>query len=64
MVRLHLEYLDPDQIERIEIVRGPRSTRCMEADAVGGVINIITRKGMGAPKLTVKAGGGSRVSMG
>ncbi|WP_257295364.1 TonB-dependent receptor domain-containing protein [Endozoicomonas sp. YOMI1] len=54
-----LEYLDPDQIERIEIVRGPRST-LYGADAVGGVINIITRKGTGAPKLTVKAGGGSR----
>ncbi len=54
-----LEYLDTDQIERIEIVRGPRST-LYGADAVGGVINIITRKGSGDPALTVKAGGGSR----
>ena len=53
-----LEYIDPDQIERIEIVRGPRST-IYGADAVGGVINIITRKGSGDPKLTIKAGGGS-----
>ncbi|WP_066017369.1 TonB-dependent receptor domain-containing protein [Endozoicomonas atrinae] len=53
-----LEYIDPDQIERIEIVRGPRST-LYGADAVGGVINIITRKGSGDPKLTIKAGGGS-----
>ncbi|WP_257286421.1 TonB-dependent receptor domain-containing protein [Endozoicomonas sp. SESOKO1] len=54
-----LEYLDPEQIERIEIVRGPRST-IYGADAVGGVINIITRKGIGAPALTLKAGVGSR----
>ena len=54
-----LEYLDPDQIERIEVVRGPRST-LYGADAVGGVINIITRKGAGTPGFTFKAGGGSR----
>ena len=54
-----LEYIDPEIIERIEVVRGPRST-LYGADAVGGVINIITRQGAGAPTLTVKAGGGSR----
>ncbi len=54
-----LEYLDPDQIERIEIVRGPRSS-LYGADAVGGVINIITRTGTGKPQLTMKAGMGSR----
>ncbi|MGI2028240.1 TonB-dependent receptor domain-containing protein [Endozoicomonas acroporae] len=54
-----LQYLDPDQIQRVEIVRGPRSS-LYGADAVGGVINIITRKGNGDPKLTLKAGGGSR----
>ncbi len=53
-----LQYLDPDQIQRVEIVRGPRSS-LYGADAVGGVINIITRKGSGDPKLTLKAGSGS-----
>lgn len=35
--------IDPESIERIEIVKGPRST-LYGSDAIGGVINIITRR--------------------
>ena len=38
--------LSPDLIERIEVIRGPQST-IYGADAIGGVVNIITRRGQG-----------------
>lgn len=47
-----------DNVERIEILRGPQST-LYGSDAIGGVINIITRRGQGAPRFTISAEGGS-----
>lgn len=47
-----------DQIERIEIVRGPQAT-LYGADAIGGVVNIITKGGKGPPTGTVSLQGGN-----
>jgi vitamin B12 transporter len=46
------------QIDHIEIVYGPLSTM-YGADAVGGVIQIFTKQGEGAPAPTVSVGAGS-----
>lgn len=46
--QVDLSDLSPDLIERIEVIRGPQST-LYGADAIGGVVNIITRRGQGPP---------------
>ena len=53
-----LSNLTPDQVERIEVVRGPEST-LYGADAMGGAINIITKKGAGALSGSATLEGGS-----
>jgi len=50
--------LTTDNIERIEIIRGPQST-LYGSDAIGGVIHIITKKGKGAATSSVSFEGGS-----
>ena len=50
--------LQMDNIERIEILRGPQS-HLWGADAVGGVINIVTKRGQGKPTHSLAFEGGS-----
>jgi vitamin B12 transporter len=45
-------------IDHIEIIYGPLSTM-YGADAIGGVVQIFTRRGAGAPSVSAFAGGGS-----
>ena len=56
----NLSTLEPEQIERIEVVRGPRSS-LYGSDAIGGVIQIFTRRGSASGEITplVKAGYGN-----
>jgi len=52
-----LQDLPIEQIERIEIVRGPRAS-LYGSEAIGGVIQIFTKKGVQSPSFSL--GGGSR----
>lgn len=49
-----IEYIPVDQIERIEIVRGPRSS-LYGADAIGGVVQIFTTRANG-PSVAMTGG--------
>ncbi|MEO8486810.1 MAG: TonB-dependent receptor [Betaproteobacteria bacterium] len=53
-----LEAIPLDQIERIEILRGPASS-LYGADAIGGVIQVFTRRGAGAFAANASAGLGT-----
>lgn len=53
-----LEAIPLDQIERIEILRGPASS-LYGADAIGGVIQVFTKKGGGPLTLTASGGYGT-----
>ncbi|MCG8468822.1 MAG: TonB-dependent receptor [Gemmatimonadetes bacterium] len=56
--RFDFAHLPLQQIDRIEIVRGP-SSATYGSDAVSGVVNIITRTGDGAARVHAKGSGGT-----
>jgi vitamin B12 transporter len=51
-----LSHLTTDDVERIEVVRGPVSV-LYGSDAVTGAVHIITRRGQGAARLLASVGG-------
>ena len=56
---IDLANLTTEDIDRIEVVRGPASV-LYGSEAVSGVVQIFTRRGAGAPRLALGARGGSR----
>lgn len=52
-----IQNIDPSIIERIEVVKGPRST-LYGSDAIGGVINIITKRAAPGTQYDVAVGAG------
>ena len=54
-----IEHLMLDQVDRVEVVRGNVSA-LYGSGAVGGVIQLFTRKGNGSPQASVQIEGGSR----
>ncbi|MDH7512093.1 MAG: TonB-dependent receptor [Clostridiales bacterium] len=53
-----LAHLTLENIERVEILRGPQSP-LYGSDALGGVVSIITKKGAGKPRATLASSAGS-----
>jgi vitamin B12 transporter len=58
--RTPFEFVPIDQVERVEIIRGPQSS-LYGSEAMGGVIQIFTRKGSTSekPSVSLDTGGGS-----
>ncbi|MDQ8154273.1 MAG: TonB-dependent receptor [Gemmatimonadota bacterium] len=56
---------DPESVQRIEVIRGPQGAALYGADAISGVLNIVTRHDgvdAGAPRARVRAGAGYAAS--
>ncbi len=55
-----LNDINPEDIESVEVIKGPAAATLYGTEASNGVINIITRKGFrGAPRFNVRIGRGA-----
>jgi iron complex outermembrane recepter protein len=62
---LLVTYLDPESVSRIEVIRGPQGAALYGADAISGVMNIVTRQeGLenGAARAEIHTQGGTSSS--
>ena len=62
---LLVTHLDPESISRIEVIRGPQGAALYGADAISGVMNIVTRQEgteAGAPRAQLRSQGGEIAS--
>ena len=60
-LRSRLDDINPEDIERIEVIKGPAAATLYGTEASNGVIQIITKRGeSGAPVFDVSVGGGVR----
>jgi iron complex outermembrane receptor protein len=58
---LVLSEIDPEAVERVEVIRGPQGAALYGSDAISGVVNIVTRHegaGGGTPRLELRSEGG------
>jgi hypothetical protein len=62
---LLVTHLDPDAVSRIEMIRGPQGAALYGANAISGVMNIVTRQegtSNGGARAQIKARGGASAS--
>src|SRR5512141_512328 len=62
---LLVTHLDPESVSRIEVIRGPQGAALYGADAISGVMNIVTRQEgteAGAPRAQLRSQGGEIAS--
>jgi hypothetical protein len=62
---LLLRQLDPARVQRIEVIRGPQGAALYGADAISGVVQIVTRHdgvGVDAPRAELRGSAGSASS--